>query len=889
MKLILVVYILCLIPSFTKNKNFHLIISMFLNNQSISDVILSIKSILNQNVNQTLYTIVLMVSNKNKNIYISNDFISFINKNGIKLIIINKSYIQNRIITTFKKWSDNTILIINDNLIFPEGWLQMFIDDHMKYPKDIISGSIQYFIGQNFDIKNFTEGYKGKYFGTFNHITNLIFNFAFVNIGLGGTLFPSHPFKNEIFYNRELFSKISKKSNDFWISCFIMLENKILRQSSKIYDYSQYIINKDIFINDSQQSIKENLIRMITFFPWFKSIVSKRQKKVIISLTSYPQRFEFLPSVIDSIKNQSFLISDIKLVLYKKDKNLLKYDLHGIDILSVNEDLKPHKKYYYTMSKFKNYAIITIDDDIIYCRNAINSIYKSYLDHPNVVSGRDGHFMKYDKNGELTDYLSWFDPSTSVNEIDFNNFLIGIGGIIYPPDILNINERHLNIINEFLIADDFVLKHLQIQKGIEQKLIKSNHPQGLYEKNNSLHKPLFNINKYRNDFYIKKINTAISEEIIKDLCINYKNIRTGLTIYLFNINNIIINRTLTTFSIDAYSFCPIDKSLIFKIKFDKVIASCKFNESFSSVEKNFKVFETKTILIANCFINRKVTNFNKYYFPKIITSNSSNLIMLNKNRYIPIIFKDLYFIGKKKYILKLIFFKSFPKYFHFNYEFNDIKLNCSLNEEVIYKNDIQPITKKLTCHQTKSYDINKSILISGLTENYLKQKKSRNNKISNIFIISKIYIDKINKSNFIIIKGSIKHDLEFDIFDFKIEFATPKSFLICSIQSGTKYVLFYISCKTSETYMKNLFLENQIIYSENYDYNLLLINNETLFQNYRALDNNNDYQIYQIIKAKDDSIYEIINKIILILFIVKFINNRYDKRICDLFWINHYF
>ena len=92
-----------------------------------------------------------------------------------------------------------------------------------------------------------------------------------------------------------------------------------------------------------------------------------------------------------------------------------------------------------------------------------------------------------------------------MNEIDFNNFLIGIGGIIYPPDILNINEGHLNIINEFLIADDFVLKHLQIQKGIEQKLIKSNHPQGLYEKNNSLHKPLFNINKYRNDFYIKKI------------------------------------------------------------------------------------------------------------------------------------------------------------------------------------------------------------------------------------------------------------------------------------------------------------------------------------------------------------------------------------------------
>ena len=146
------------------------------------------------------------------------------------------------------------------------------------------------------------------------------------------------------------------------------------------------------------------------------------------------------------------------------------------------------------MSKYRDYAILTLDDDTIYCNNMIKSLFNSYLDHPNIVSGRAGHFMKYKDNGELTGYLSWFEPANSVEDIDYNIFLIGVGGIIYPPDILNINENYLDIIRDFLIGDDFVLKHLEIKKGIEQRLIKNNHPQGLYMKNNSLNRPLYAIN-----------------------------------------------------------------------------------------------------------------------------------------------------------------------------------------------------------------------------------------------------------------------------------------------------------------------------------------------------------------------------------------------------------
>jgi hypothetical protein len=108
---------------------------------------------------------------------------------------------------------------------------------------------------------------------------------------------------------------------------------------------------------------------------------------------------------------------------------------------------------------------------------------------------------------------------------------------------------------------------------------------------------------------------------------------------------------LTTFYLDAYSFCQIDNNITFQLKFDKITASCKFKENYSVIEENFKIQQTKRILVAFCFINRRIKNLNQYYFPKVMSLNNSNLIINNKNKYIPIIFKDFYLIDNNKYQL----------------------------------------------------------------------------------------------------------------------------------------------------------------------------------------------------------------------------------------------
>ena len=55
-----------------------------------------------------------------------------------------------------------------------------------------------------------------------------------------------------------------------------------------------------------------------------------------------------------------------KIVLELSKNNMKNYKLkmNEIDIITVNKDLKPHKKYYYTMIKQPEYAIAAVDYNI---------------------------------------------------------------------------------------------------------------------------------------------------------------------------------------------------------------------------------------------------------------------------------------------------------------------------------------------------------------------------------------------------------------------------------------------------------------------------------------------------------------------------------------------
>ena len=257
------IYIIALnlIFSFSNCQKDKLIISLTSNLKGIKNVEKVINSILNQNVHYSLYKIILFLSKNefNNNNAIPSELLSLKKSKKIRVFLINENFTsQSRLLLAMKTYPNNPILIISDNIIFPYGWLEMFLKDHKKYKNSAISASLQYFFGKNLEIKEFAEGYKGEKFGKFNQVTDMIFNFAIINTDLGGTLYPPYFFKNNTFYDSKLFLDITKDSDEFWQSCFIMIENKILRQSSKIYDYTKYIINDNNY-NINYKKKKEYL------------------------------------------------------------------------------------------------------------------------------------------------------------------------------------------------------------------------------------------------------------------------------------------------------------------------------------------------------------------------------------------------------------------------------------------------------------------------------------------------------------------------------------------------------------------------------------------------------------------------------------------------------
>ena len=807
-----------------------LIISLTSNPNNLLFAEKVINSILLQSVDKSLYNILLILSKfdfKN-NETIPDSLQELSNSKKIEILILEQILnSQSKLLIAIKQYPNNPILIINDNFVYPDGWLEMFLNDHKKYPDEAISASIQFFFGKDLRIKGFEEGYKDKTFGVFNYISDMIFNFALINTNIGGTLYPKDYFKNKLFFDNDLFLKIGNNHDEFWQSAFIIIENKILRQSSIIFDYSKYYINKINLVCKyiKRKKILEKIKNLfLKFFPNFESLVKKRQNKIIVSFTSYPKRFIFIPNLIKYLKKQTLPINNIKLFLSEEDKNHYNLSLNDIDVQIGEYDLRPHLKYFYSMKKYRDYAIITLDDDFGYAEDTFETLFNMYIENPNLVIGRRTHLMLYNKNGELKNYLSWSFEQTKIKDADFNVFITGTGSALYPPDILNINDELLPIIRETITCDDLTLKHFEIQKGIPGKFVPNNMINGMprnFEKNQG--NPLFPINKVQNDICINKLNIEIKNTIVKNLCIPFKKIQTGLTIYLFNIHNIKIKNHRTYFSIYLISYCPLDFKLYFKIIFGNIIAYCVF-----SPEIDFSLRKRGNKNIAYCSIKGEIKNLNDFLFPKASIKNLHiNLIINNYRKYIPIIFNDFNCDNQFNCNLRAIFLIKTKKSQTFEMKINKNNYKCRINETKDYFDYKFPIMKNLTCNIIENKNI-KKIEISGLSKKWLPEVKD--NIIPNIFYIHRIIVDNYINKNKIVINGKLDENLTSNLSNLTIDFTHPNITLNCFINSTTKFVKAQIYC-FNEYNIKiktEFIIENQIVYSKLNNKSLLLINHEIL-------------------------------------------------------------
>lgn len=208
----------------------------------------------------------------------------------------------------------------------------------------------------------------------------------------------------------------------------------------------------------------------------------KREERVIISLTSFPQRINIVVKTIKTLLNQTMKPDDVILWLAPEQFPNLEKDLPQelLDLkhfgLTIDwyKDIRSYKKIIPTLKKYPNSVIITVDDDIYYAKDTIETLYRSYLNHKDEIQAHRCDWLSLDKNNEITwEKTRELYLDRHRNIASFRNRLTGYGAVLYPP-----NCFYKDVINEELIKelipthDDIWLWAMATLKGYKTRLLK---------------------------------------------------------------------------------------------------------------------------------------------------------------------------------------------------------------------------------------------------------------------------------------------------------------------------------------------------------------------------------------------------------------------------------
>lgn len=203
------------------------------------------------------------------------------------------------------------------------------------------------------------------------------------------------------------------------------------------------------------------------------------QSDVIVSLTSFPTRINYVWMVVECMLRQTYKPKKILLWLSKEQFNTL--DEVPISLRSrindcfniklVDGDIRSHKKYYYVMQLFPESYVFLVDDDIFYPSDIIErSIRERESQDANIICNYALHIAHGDK--KLSPYNTW-KRECGYSKCDSLFFGSGGGTLLRPcdlyPDVLNIR-----LAQELTpIADDIWLNAMARINGLKIHVLKN--------------------------------------------------------------------------------------------------------------------------------------------------------------------------------------------------------------------------------------------------------------------------------------------------------------------------------------------------------------------------------------------------------------------------------
>ena len=185
-------------------------------------------------------------------------------------------------------------------------------------------------------------------------------------------------------------------------------------------------------------------------YPAYLKIWMKFSKKrldykrgMIVSLTSFPARIHTTKVCVETIMKQTVRPEKIILWLAKEqfpdqkevEAGFKEFILKGLEIRYC-DDLRSHKKYYYTMQEYPNAVVVTLDDDVFYPSYTLEYLLQEHQRNPECIIANEAKVIWRDPEGNILPYNEWKSAREEWGEKTQAVCQIGVGGVLYPPHSL---------------------------------------------------------------------------------------------------------------------------------------------------------------------------------------------------------------------------------------------------------------------------------------------------------------------------------------------------------------------------------------------------------------------------------------------------------------------
>lgn len=204
-----------------------------------------------------------------------------------------------------------------------------------------------------------------------------------------------------------------------------------------------------------------------------KDCIADQTFPMIVSLTSYPKRIGRVWMTIESILRQTMKPKQIVLWLSRDQfpnkerdlpESLLEQMHRGLSIRFLDGDIRSYKKFYYAFTTFKDYKVVTIDDDLLFPSFFLESLYTCSLKHPDDIIASFGFRYIWD---ESMQYISVIPNDIKPGDSGLDLFYGSGGGTLFNSAALIDQMDSIEKIIELCpTADDIYLNALTRISGL---------------------------------------------------------------------------------------------------------------------------------------------------------------------------------------------------------------------------------------------------------------------------------------------------------------------------------------------------------------------------------------------------------------------------------------